>query len=119
MFDSVTLSTLTYDPDGYIDLALDVESRGLEDYERRAVVVPTLDGGVALDNMGVFDGARTFDLTVKVESDEEAEQLKTLCRVYPQLNMSHIHGFYRVVPMQYARVISTVTMRFQVLARLA
>lgn len=118
MMRDVILSTPSYDPDGYLSLHVEETTRGLQDWERRATVIPTLDGGVVVDNLGVFDAGRVIDLTVFVD-DDIAGLLSIIGKAYPLLQLATEEGLFSVVPMNLGRIGNVLTVRLQVKERLA
>lgn len=91
----ISLSTLTYDPDGCIDLAFEKSSEGIHDRARRVGRQQTLDGGVSLTYGGIAHGDRTFVLRVRV-SKSQRDILKYLYDTYPEVRCSTQDGLFRV-----------------------
>lgn len=91
----VSLSTLTYDPDGCLDLSFEKSSEGIDDRGRRVERVQTLDGGVVVVDGGMVHGDRTFVLRARV-SKEQKDALKYLVETYAELRCSTRDGLYRV-----------------------
>lgn len=112
------LSTPVFDPDGFLTLDLEPENTGIYDFTRRASIVPTLDGGAAVDNMGVFDATKVITLTTRLD-DETAVLLAALCRTYERLTLATEGGLFSVVPMQYGRTAGVVSVQLHVIERLA
>jgi hypothetical protein len=94
----VVLSTLTYDPQGYIELHLDPRSELLP-RERRVTRVETLDGGVQLDDNGMTHGDRTFRLVVAVNK-AQWQQLTALHDNYSLLHCATEEGLFLVAPQR-------------------
>jgi hypothetical protein len=112
------LSTPVFDMDGFLPLDFEPDTTGIFDFTRRAAIVPTLDGGAVVDNMGVFDATNIVTLTTRVD-DETAVLLAALCRVYERLTLSTEEGVFSVVPMRYGRTAAVVTLQLHVVERLA
>jgi hypothetical protein len=91
-----TLSTLTYDPLGSVEIALRSTTRWGRS-ERRVNRVRTLDGGYALTDFGHADCDR--DIQLQWTADLEINtRVDYLVRYYGQLYLSSPHGFWLVAP---------------------
>lgn len=115
---TVNISTIAYDPLGYASLTL-AHDNGFLDAGRRVNVVPTLDGGVAVDDAGATEADKTFALAVKPRNRAEAEQIQYLTTSYPQLKLAMRGGLFQVVPLSVAFTGVECTWNLRVVARLA
>jgi hypothetical protein len=95
----VILSTKTYDLDGFLEITLEGSREALLERTRRAVVTPTLDGGVAVQDGGFTHGDRTIDVRMQ-PTRTELTTLTYLIETYSQLNCSLRDGFYTAVPQR-------------------
>lgn len=91
-----SLSALTYDPDGCLDLTFAGAAEGIRDRGRRVSRVQTLDGEVAITDGGMVHGDRTFVLRARV-SPSQREILQHLFESYGELRCSTHDGLYRVI----------------------
>ncbi|MDY0071828.1 MAG: hypothetical protein RBR77_04180 [Thauera sp.] len=90
----VTLSSLTFDPDGYIE----IEPLSDTDYGalvRRVNRVATLDGGVAINNFGLTDADRTVRIAF-MRTAELDRLTDRLFRLYAFACLVMDDGVYRV-----------------------
>lgn len=92
------LSTKTYDVQGFIELSLTPDT-DLITRQRRVSSVPTLDGGVAVQDGGFAHGDRSFTLQADITADT-LEILKHLHDTYAQLNLAIADGFYTTAPQR-------------------
>lgn len=108
----------SYDPLGFLSLTL-ADDIGFLNVGRRVNVIPTLDGGVVVDDGGATDKDRTFSLASRLKSRLDAEQIKYMTLNHPQLNVSLRDGCFRTVPLsvEFSDISCTWTLR--VIERLA
>lgn len=112
----VTVSTPTFDPDAGVRLQL-LDDGSLADLSRRATVTPTLDGGVVVDDMGVFASDRELVLRARV-TEAERTQIQNLHTNNPVLHVSTDQGFFAVVSLTVTFSSGEVTWDLRVTARL-
>lgn len=89
----IGISTLVYDPNGFIILNESTES-SLNVSSRRVSRVATLDGGATLTDSGFTDSDKTFNISVLDISKEDAEILRTIYELYPLVRVSTKTGAY-------------------------
>lgn len=111
-----SLSALTYDPDGCIDLAFSGAVEGIFDRGRRVSRVQTLDGGVSVTDGGMAHGDRTFVLRARV-SPSQRETLQHLYDSYPRLRCSTRDGLYQVATETLTFTGNLATMRLLVIEK--
>lgn len=112
------LSTIEYDPDGWLELELDDASTGLSDFHRRATVVETLDNGVFLDSMGTTDAGRKLNVIVRC-SEEHATLLAMLCRVYEQMHLALADGLFLVTALDGSRTQVATSLQLTILEKVS
>jgi hypothetical protein len=117
-FSRVTVSTLTFDLLGYVSLVL-LNDNGFLDVGRRVSIVPTLDGGVAVDDGGATDKDRVLALSVKPKDRLEAEQLQYLTLFHPRLRLGMQSGCFQVVPLSVSFTDIQATWNLRVIEKLA
>ncbi len=89
----IALSTLTFDPDGHVVLR-ELPDSNTRDLRRRTNRLPTLDGGVSLNDAGFSHGDRTF--VVRWRGDDSA--VRRLVRLYGRLRVSTRDGVFLAAP---------------------
>lgn len=94
-----SLSSITYDPHGVLDLIFTRPGEGIHDRGRRVGRTQTLDGGVVMTDGGAVAGDRTFILRARV-SRAQADTLKHLVDTYSEIFCATRDGFYRVAAEQ-------------------
>lgn len=98
----ITLSTLTYDPQGYVEVPLSHSTTdSLYDRSRRATVIPTLDGGAVHDDMGYSASDRKWTVRTPIVHPDMTAKLRYLHDNYSQVRASTTDGVYRVAILSY------------------
>ena len=93
----ITLSTTTFDPDGYVEIqARDDFTAG--ETRRRVNRVATLDGGAVFNDFGVADADRTISLTWRAASGAIDEAVKRLVETYAQIVIATRDGVFLAAP---------------------
>jgi len=112
----VTVSTPSFDPDSGLRLQL-LDDGNLADLSRRATVTPTLDGGIVVDNMGVFDSDRSVVLRSRIDLTERT-RIQNLHRNHALLYLSTDQGFFAAVSLTLSFPSDEVAWDLQITARL-
>ena len=98
----VSLSTPTFDLDGYVILDV-LPSSDVDSLERRVSRVRTLDGGVAYDDAGFAHGDRTLNVSWRIRDAAQYEAVRRLVREYSELHVSLSDGCYACSPSRVSR----------------
>ena len=114
---NITLSTLTYDIDGFITLNAD-QSSSFGDITRRVTVVKTLDGGVAVNDGGLSHGDRSAIITWKSRSPSFEQNIERIVEAYSRLYMSSPSGFFEVAPTSYTQSGATSVLNLSILDKI-
>jgi len=93
-----TLSSLVFDPVGYVEIHTDDFPD--RDTKRRVNRVVTLDGGVAINDGGYSDGDLTFELEWGTDTSVNAAVLRML-QIYPRAVLSTRAGVFEVALETY------------------
>jgi len=93
-----TLSALTFDLSGYVEIHTDTFPD--RDTTRRINRVVTLDGGVAINDGGYSDGDLTFELEWNSDVAVNSAVLRML-QIYPRAVLSTREGVFEVVLETY------------------
>lgn len=117
-FSTVTISTETLDPLGYLQFTL-TEDASLLTVARRVTFTSTLDGGIAVDDAGASDKDREFPLVVRPKDRLEAEQIKYITLNYPAVRLATREGLFRCVPTRADFSGDQCTWHLRVVGRLA
>jgi len=99
----ITISTQTYDIDGFVTIDAKPSS-SFGDITRRVTVVKTLDGGVAVNDGGSSHGDRLAVVMWRTKSKEYEENIERIVEAYSRLNVSGHSGFFEAVPTGYTQV---------------
>lgn len=113
-----TLSTPTFDLDGFIELQLSSPAEPSET-RRRVTRIATLDGGVALNDFGFTDADRTLLLSWQPTTREQHLDIERLVQTYPQLQVAIASGVYLAAPEVYQQGNDESTLRLLVIAKLS
>jgi hypothetical protein len=111
-----SLSSITYDPQGVLDLTFTRPGEGIHDRGRRVGRTQTLDGGVVMTDGGSVAGDRTYILRARL-TRAEAEILKHIYETYREIFCSTHDGFYRVAPEQLTWEGSLAVLRLLVISK--
>lgn len=117
-FSQVTISTLAFDPLGFLTFPL-LEQSSLLNVSRRVTILSTLDGGTVADDAGATDKDREFALSIKPKDILEAEQIKYLTLQYPSLMLSTREGLFRCIPLRADFADDKCTWHLRVMERIA
>lgn len=113
-----TLSTPTFDLDGFVELLLDSPAEPSET-RRRVNRIATLDGGVVLNDFGFTDADRSLLLSWQPTSRQEHLDIEHLVQTYPQLQVSIASGVYLAAPEVYQQGDDESTLRLLVIRKLS
>jgi hypothetical protein len=91
-----TLSTIAYDPGGYVELQVTEETTPGET-RRRVNRVATLDGSAAVNDGGFSEADRTIDLAWINNATIDA-LVDRMTQFYTRINVSTRAGVFRAVP---------------------
>lgn len=89
----IILSTLTYDPIGYLELDERPDST-YQVYERRATRTATLDGLSAISDMGYTASDNTFVIKLYRPSQIIVDRLIYFVKVYPLIKLTNKDGVF-------------------------
>lgn len=94
------LSTLTFDLDGFIEVATS-DKMNSGDTKRRVNRIATLDGGVAVNDFGFTDADRTINMVWQPASRAVDEAIDRLVQTYDRLHVSTRAGVFLAAPETY------------------
>ena len=95
----ISLSTPTFDIDGFVSFEPDEDSP--PEMFRRVVRARTLDGGVAINDSGYSDGDSTLDYTWQTVSRGHTDAVAYLFKNYRLLTVSTPEGVYLAAPQAF------------------
>jgi hypothetical protein len=113
----VSITTPTFDLSGHVIIQTKPDVTTGE-MRRRVNRVPTLDGGVAINDRGFSDGDRDILLTWYTVSQEHSDLVARLVRLYPLLNVSMRDGVYIAVPESFVPGVKESTLNLLVKSKL-
>ena len=113
----VTLSTTTFDLDGYITLECLPET-DLGEVRRRMNRVQTLDGGAAFNDAGTSEADRTIRLQWTPQDAAKEAQIARLVRLYQRLRVSCSEGVFLAAPESYKSQANVSTLSLLVAEKL-
>jgi hypothetical protein len=113
----VTLSTQTYDIDGFVTLRAKPSS-SFGDITRRVTVIKTLDGGVAVNDGGSSQGDRLAVVMWRTKDVEFEQNIGRIVESYSRLNMSSHSGFFEVAPTSYVQSGADSVLNLSILSKL-
>jgi len=93
----VALSTVSYDPLGYIY----APGRMIDQAGRRTTVAKALDGTVIIDDAGFNIGDQSAQLTLTAPTSNEVDRVKRMVRLYSEHRLSIGKSVYRGVISRY------------------
>ena len=114
----VSISTLTYDLDGFV-LINALESSTFGDITRRSSIVKTLDGGVAVNDGGSSHGDRSLNIVWRTKGDGHEENMERLVGSYTRLYLSSKYGYFEAAPMSYIAQGGNSTLTLNVVSKIA
>jgi hypothetical protein len=94
---TLALSTITFDQRGCIELDLNLAAEGILNRGRRVIRNQTLDGGVAVEDLGFSVGDLTWLVKVRV-TKAQAEVLRYLVATYGEIRAVTKEGIFRAAP---------------------
>ena len=112
-----TISTLTFDPEGYIEILAGEEAPG--DVRRRTNRVATLDGGAAINDFGFSNADRVIVLRWVVTGRYTEDAISRLVQTYSRLAVSTRAGVFVAAPEVYSPGPAESTLRLLVIAKLS
>lgn len=115
---TVTLSTIEFDPAGFVELDCLPDSE-LRDVARRVSRIATLDAGAAVSDRGHSDADRTLRLVWAPRSERIEQAVERLVRRYPRIHAATDDGFYLVAPESYRHRPGQSTLILLVIRRIA
>lgn len=96
-----SITTLTFDPTGHIELDVMPQS-ALQDRRRRTNRIATLDGGAVFNEAGYADSDRTYTLRWQPRSRAVEQDIDMLVRQYSRVRLSIDGGLYLCAIQHYA-----------------
>jgi hypothetical protein len=112
-----TISTLVFDPDGYVEIMAGDEAPS--EVRRRSNRVATLDGGAAINDFGFSHADRTITLRWTVTQRATEAAVDRLVQTYNRLVVSTRAGVFLAAPEVYAPGPAESTLRLLALAKLS
>lgn len=95
-----SITTLTYDPNGWAELdCLPATTHG--ETRRRMNRIPTLDGGAAVNDFGASEADRTIELRWRPRSADTEAVVERLVGLYARLRLATARGVWLVAPEVY------------------
>lgn len=91
----IVLIAPTFDPLGHVEIHA-MPGSETETASRRVSRVKTLDGGVAMLDMGYTDGDRSMRLVVRKDGPDTLRRVSRLMSAYSEAYLSARAGFFRV-----------------------
>jgi hypothetical protein len=113
-----TLSTPTFDLDGFVELQLSSPAEPSET-RRRVNRIATLDGGAVLNDFGFTDADRTLLLSWQPTGRQEHLDIERLVQTYAQLQVAITSGVYLAAPEVYQQGDDESTLRLLVIRKLS
>lgn len=93
---ALAISTITFDQRGCVELDLNLAAEGILNRGRRVIRNQTLDGGVAVEDLGFSVGDLTWLVKAKV-TKAQVEVLRYLVQTYGEVRAVTFEGVYRAV----------------------
>jgi len=112
------LSSITWDPAGWLELAALADDTAGET-RRRVNRVATLDGGVVLNDRGYSEGDRTIEVRWTPTSKTLEDAIDRLVRTYTRLCISVPAGCYLTAPESYTPGAAQSKLRLLVVSKLS
>ena len=113
-----TISTPTFDPDGFIELLVRNDTTAGE-VRRRTSRVATLDGGAVINDFGYTEADRTITLRWQFSSKDIEADVDRLVRLYDRLQVATSQGVFLAAPEVYIPGVNESTLRLLVLSKLS
>jgi len=110
----ISLSAPVFDPQGSIVVALSQLST-IGDVSRRIRKRPTLDGGVVIIDRGHSFGDSTWTIVVDNASQEVADNLERMLRIYKTLTLVTKQGAFLVAPSTFSFKNGKATIKLEVI----
>lgn len=112
------LSSITFDPSGYIELDLLPDHTDGE-VRRRVNRVATLDGGAVVSDAGFSHADRTIQLRWQPRDKTTEDDVERLVRTYATLAVSTRSGVFLTSPESYTPTATESSLRLLVLEKLS
>jgi len=96
----VVLSSLTFDPAGFVPLSVNAD-QVFGDSRRRMNRVPTLDGGAVFNDSGFSEADRTIALAWPVRSAAQEAAVLRLVTLYARVHIATPQGLWLAALEQY------------------
>ena len=93
----IGISSTLFDLDGCVVLD-EARDSDLSEIRRRVSRVPTLDGGVAVNDMGHSAGDRTFRVRWRITNKGNIDRVKYIVQTYGRVVVSCAEGAFLAVP---------------------
>ena len=114
----ITLSTQTYDIDGFVSISAKPSS-SFGDITRRVSVVKTLDGGIAVNDGGSSHGDRLAVVMWKTKNTSFEQNIERVVNSYSRLYLSSPSGFFEVAPTGYTQRGAESVLNLSILDKIA
>lgn len=113
----VTLSTLTFDLDGFVQLeTVPANDTGIK--RRRANKVKTLDGGVVVNDRGYTDGDREIPFTFSTVSKAHSALCDRMVANYSKVEVSFYEGVFLAIPLEFTSGVKESVFTVSLIAKL-
>ena len=113
-----TISTPTFDPDGFVELTVRDDTTAGE-VRRRTNRVATLDGGCVINDFGYTDADRTINLRWAFVDKATEETIDRLVQIYDRLQVATRAGVFLAAPEVYTPGVDESSLRLLVLSKLS
>jgi len=112
------LSTLIWDPQGYVEVdALPAQTDG--EVRRRVNRVATLDGGAVVNDAGYSEADRTIELRWVRTSPAHEYLIERLVRLYPRIHVATRAAVYEAAVEAYLPGAAESALRLLVISKLS
>jgi hypothetical protein len=98
----VTLSTPTFDLEGFVELDASPADTDLPATTRRVSRIATLDGGAVVNDFGHSYADQIMVLRWSEADPEKTAAVERMVRLYSRLRMSCDQGVFAVVPQDFS-----------------
>jgi hypothetical protein len=113
-----TLSTVTYDPAGYVEIRATGETTPGET-RRRVNRVATLDGGTVVNDGGYSEADRIIEIAWASDDAAIDASVDRMVQLYTRLCVSVRSGLYLAAPEVYTPGAAQSTLRLLVLSKIS
>jgi hypothetical protein len=111
-----TLAAVNFDPIGFVQLRV-LDSTTIGASGRRVNRVPTLDGGVAVNDQGFSEGDRTIELRWQPADAALEDNVRRMVEVYPTVHVATRAGVFLAIPETYEPGAEESTLRLLVISK--